>query len=103
VDAEPFAFAGIYSTRPNEAASVITCEPNALMSLIHDRMPVILSAEHYDEWLDPDADITDLSALLLPREWPEMTEWHVSNGVNRAGADGPQLIEREDGATPRLL
>lgn len=102
-DESPFAFAGIYNTRPNEAASVITCKPNALMTPIHNRMPVILSAEHYDEWLDPDADITDLGALLLPRDWPEMTEWDVSNAVNRAGTDGPQLIARNDGATPRLL
>ena len=102
-DEQPFAFAGIYNARPNEASSVITCEPNSLMSPIHNRMPVILSAEQYDQWLDPEADIGALSALLMPREWPDMTAWDVSNTVNRAGTDGTQLIERVDGTTPRLL
>ena len=64
---------------------------------------MILSAEQYDQWLDPEADIDALSALLMPREWPDMTAWDVSNTVNRAGTDGPQLIERVDGTTPRLL
>ena len=102
-DERPFAFAGIYNARPNETGSVITCEPNSLMSPIHNRMPVILSAEQYDQWLDPEADISALSALLMPREWPDMTAWDVSNTVNRAGTDGPQLIQRVDGTTPRLL
>ena len=102
-DEAPFAFAGIYNTRPNEVASVITCEPNALMSPIHNRMPVILSEELYDEWLDPEAEMDALAALLTPREWPAMTEWDVSTAVNRAGTDGPQLTERVEGAAPRLL
>ena len=102
-DERPFAFAGIYNTRPNEAASVITCEPNSLMSAIHNRMPVILSNEHYDEWLNPDADPETLNILLTSRDWPDMTAWEVPNFVNRAGNDGPQLIERVDAATPRLL
>ena len=102
-DEQPFALAGIYNARPSESGSVITCEPNSLMSPIHNRMPVILSAEQYDQWLDPEADIGALSALLMPREWPDMTAWDVSNTVNRAGTDGPQLIERVDGTTPRLL
>ena len=102
-DEQPFAFAGIYNIRPNEAASVITCAPNALMSPIHNRMPVILSDDRYDDWLDPDADMNALSELLTPREWQGMTAWDVSNAVNRAGTDGPQLTERADGAPPRLL
>ena len=102
-DEQPFAFAGIYNIRPNEAASVITCAPNGLMSPIHNRMPVIISDDQYDDWLDPDAEIGALSELLTPREWPAMTAWDVSNAVNRAGTDGPQLTERTDTPAPRLL
>ena len=102
-DTLPFAFAGIYNIRPSEADSVITCEPNSLMSPIHNRMPVILSADQHEEWLDPEADLEALSTLLAPREWPDMTAWDVSNAVNRAGMDGPHLIERVDGRTPPLL
>ena len=67
-DEQPFAFAGIYNTRPSDAASVITCEPNSLMSGIHNRMPVILSDEQYDAWLDPETDANTLNILLTPRE-----------------------------------
>ena len=102
-DERPFAFAGIYNTKPSEAASVITCEPNTLMAPIHNRMPVILADEQYDEWLDPESEVDFLNALLIPREWRDMTAWDVSNAVNRAGTDGPQLIEQADGGTPRLL
>jgi putative SOS response-associated peptidase YedK len=102
-DERPFAFAGIYNTKPSEAASVITCEPNTLMAPIHNRMPVILADEQYDEWLDPESEVDFLNALLIPREWRDMTAWNVSNAVNRAGTDGPQLIEQADGGTPRLL
>ena len=100
---QPFAFAGIYNTGSGEAASVITCEPNSLMSAIYNRMPVILSDEQYEEWLHPQSSPDALSSLLIPREWPEMTAWDVSNAVNRAGNDGPRLIEEFNVTTPRLL
>ncbi len=102
-DERPFALAGIYNDRPNEAASVITCDPNTLMSPIHNRMPVLLSDEECDEWLDPKADTDTLNALLMPREWSEMTAREVSRAVNRAGNDGPQLVAPLDGTTQRLL
>ena len=107
-DERPFALAGIYNTRPPDlskdaAASVITCAPNSLMAPIHNRMPVMLADGEYDDWLDPEADPVTLQALLQPREWPEMTAWPVSTAVNRAGSDGPHLIEAADGGTAQLL
>jgi putative SOS response-associated peptidase YedK len=54
-----FAFAGLWdrwkdaSGRAVESCSILTTAPNSLLADVHDRMPVILSPEHYDLWLDP--------------------------------------------------
>ena len=103
IDERPFALAGIYNAEPNQAASVVTCAPNSLMASIHQRMPVVLDADCYDAWLNPDADAATLHALLQPREWPWMTTRQVSDAVNRAGNDGPQLTATASVAVPQLL
>jgi len=36
-----------------ETFTVITTEPNLMVAKVHDRMPVILSPEHYQWWLEP--------------------------------------------------
>jgi putative SOS response-associated peptidase YedK len=41
--------------------------PNALTSLVHDRMPVILDPDGYDIWLDQGmTDVAAASELLKP-------------------------------------
>lgn len=47
-----FAFAGLWDTWQDlETCTVITTEANATMGAIHDRMPVIITPEHYVGWL----------------------------------------------------
>jgi hypothetical protein len=57
-DGEPIGFAGLWESWEDratgevvETCTIITCEPNALMAKLHDRMPVILDPAHYDRWL----------------------------------------------------
>ena len=102
-DERPFALAGIYSDGPDPAACVITCAPNSLMEPIHHRMPVMLNADDYDAWLAAENGPEILRDLLAPREWPGLTARPVSGAVNRAGADGPQLIDAVPITSPRLL
>jgi putative SOS response-associated peptidase YedK len=58
-EGELFAFAGLWDrwTNPQgeliESCTILTTTPNSLLSDIHDRMPVILSPDNYDLWLDP--------------------------------------------------
>jgi putative SOS response-associated peptidase YedK len=65
-----FAFVGLWdrwrdpSGQVVESCSILTTTPNALLADVHDRMPVILSPEHYDWWLDPGARCI---AVTLPR------------------------------------
>ena len=103
-DEQPFALAGIYNVGSGEAAaSVITCAPNSLMEPIHNRMPVLLTEDQYDAWMNLGTGPETLQDLLAPREWPDLTARPVSGAVNRAGTDGPQLIDAADVAPPRLL
>ena len=92
-------FAGIWSNERAdngdiEACAVITCAANDLVTPVHQRMPVILPPEAYDDWLEPDTDAGSLLSLLQPVEWPNVSCHTVSTEVNRAANDYPALVER---------
>ncbi|HEY0007271.1 MAG TPA: SOS response-associated peptidase [Tepidisphaeraceae bacterium] len=89
-----FAFAGIWErwkpeedAEPIDTMSIITTEPNSLMSPIHDRMPVILSPQDYDAWLDRDAAGDAVSGLLKPYREHEMAAVAVSTRCNSPAND----------------
>jgi len=97
---EPFAFAGLWERwrKPDDTELhsfvIITTEPNELAREIHDRMPVILAAEHYDRWLDPDFHDTErLQESLRPFPASAMACYPVSPKVNNPRFDEPQCIE----------
>ena len=58
-DRKPFAFAGLWDSwnSPDgsliRSCTIITTEPNELVSIVHNRMPVILHPRDYGKWLDP--------------------------------------------------
>jgi putative SOS response-associated peptidase YedK len=72
-DVTIFSMAGLYedfiSKEGNRfrAYTILTTDANTQMALIHDRMPVILSPEDEDKWLDPgQTDIGKLRKLIIP-------------------------------------
>ena len=79
-DGDVFAMAGLWeenrkavkNVETNEAESIKTCTVlttagNEFTSDIHDRMPVILSDNQFDRWLDPsNHDTESLQSLLVP-------------------------------------
>jgi putative SOS response-associated peptidase YedK len=100
-DESPFAFAGIWDRwqscdRSVTSCAIITTTPNELLATIHDRMPVILTADAYDAWLRDDADPRELKALLTPFPAAAMKSFPVSTRVNSALVDEPQLVEPID-------
>jgi putative SOS response-associated peptidase YedK len=100
-DESPFAFAGIWDKWQSHghtltSCAIITTTPNELLATIHDRMPVILTAEAYDAWLDDDADPRELKALLAPFPAAAMKSFPVSTKVNSALVDEAQLVEPID-------
>ena len=74
-----------------ESCSILTTTPNALLADVHDRMPVILSPEHYDLWLDPGFKRTEaLKEMLTPFDATLMRRYPVSTRVNFVKNDDPE-------------
>ncbi len=99
-DEKPFMFAGLFSVWKNEKGeelpsfTIITTEPNKLMSDIHTRMPVILHQKDFDEWLDREnKDTGKLKELLVPYPASEMTVYPVSKFVNNSRNEGPECMK----------
>ncbi|QQE10359.1 SOS response-associated peptidase [Planctomycetota bacterium] len=99
LDEYPFAFAGLWDTylSPDgsevDTATIITTQANPLIRVLHQRMPVIIPREHFDQWLNPDnIKATNLDKLLIPYPADEMTYYPVSTDVNTVKNDRPDLI-----------
>ncbi|GAA1097481.1 SOS response-associated peptidase [Tsukamurella spumae] len=90
---------------PVLSATVLTTDSVGPLRAVHDRMPLVLTPELFDQWLDPDGAADP--ALLLPPalEVAERIEIRpVSTLVNTVKNDGPALIERtEPGSEPGQL
>jgi putative SOS response-associated peptidase YedK len=99
---EPFAFAGLWEPDDGSAScDIATCEPNALVAPVHDRMPVILTADAVDLWLDPEPLPPEVAASVLrPIDAGLMRVREVSTRVNNANYDAPDALESAD---PRLF
>ena len=96
---KPFAFAGLWEhwQSPDgseiKSATIITTEPNELMATIHNRMPVILPKEAYEQWLDPSPrNAADLQSLLISYPAEDMKTYPISTAVNTPANDRPGII-----------
>jgi len=96
---KPFAFAGLWDEwhSPDgsqvKSCTIITTEPNSLMSGIHNRMPVILPPGAYAQWLDTAPQKPETLQPLLSQYPAEgMTAHPVSTRVNSPANDGPELL-----------
>lgn len=114
-DGGPFCFAGLWErwirppqaqecliddegdapqpSRVVETFTIITTTPNEMAAAIHDRMPVILSPEHYGWWIDENRKGEDLKRLLRPYPAEDMKCSRVSPLVNNPKNDGPECIK----------
>jgi putative SOS response-associated peptidase YedK len=97
----PFAFAGLWETwtGPNgeeiDTAAIVTTNANRTLSAIHSRMPVILSPEAFDLWLDcAHVDATIAAALLVPARDDLLEAYEISPAVNRVANDSAALVAR---------
>ncbi|MCO5212049.1 MAG: SOS response-associated peptidase [Caldilinea sp.] len=85
-----------------ESCTILTTEPNEAVSRLHNRMPVILAPEDYDEWLGKPGDATpaQLSQLKhLFRPFPDalMKLYPVSTYVNNPRNEGEACVEGVEG------
>jgi len=76
-----------------ETFTIITTEPNAMVAAVHNRMPVILSALHYQWWLEPKRFEPEFLKTLL-RSYPaeDMACCRVSKLVNNVENDRPECL-----------
>jgi len=107
---EPFALAAIWDSwqRPGTSErvrtfAVVTCPANDLMAEIHDRMPVIIPAAAYDQWLAPLNP--DPRGLLAPYPSAPMMIWPITTRVNKPANDDAEILRAVPLAPsePRLL
>ena len=95
---KPFAFAALW-TPAHElggigSAALITTDPNEMVAQVHDRMPVLLTADDAPAWLDSTTeDPAKLLPLLRPFDPTDMECWPVSKFVSNARNEAPECIE----------
>jgi len=100
-DGEPFGMAGLWETwrdpatdQPLESCCLVTTSPAPAVAHVHDRMPVIVPASAYAEWLDPrNGDVERLDRLLVPWAGGGLEARAVGRRVNDARNQGPDLVE----------
>lgn len=91
-DKRLFAMAGIYE-KENETCAILTTEANSLLSPLHPRMPVILSEEDYQVWLNPKSSLALITQILSRISLSDPFAFHpVSTKVNNPKTEGSQCI-----------
>lgn len=74
--------------------TVLTTRAEDSLGQIHDRMPLMLSADRYAEWLDPTLnDRSRLLDLLEPAAPGRLEATPVSTLVSNVRNNGPELVE----------
>lgn len=94
-----FGLAAIYDTwespnGPLSTCSILTCEPNFAMSVLHNRMPVILRKQDYELYLDRAAhSLDELLPALEPYPADDMVWYRVPKLVGNPRNDVPECIQ----------
>ncbi|VEF46893.1 YoqW protein [Bacillus freudenreichii] len=95
---EPFAFAGLWDRWESgdeviHSCTIITTEANDLVKEVHDRMPVILTKDAEEIWLDRSIEDTErLKRILLPYDMEKMAAYPVSTLVNSPKNDTREIL-----------
>ncbi len=93
-----FAFAGLWEIHHSvdgntlHTFTIITTQANEVISKLHDRMPVILSPQTEQIWLDTNTPAEELKKLLKPFEAKKTRYYPVSPLVNSVTNDDARLI-----------
>jgi putative SOS response-associated peptidase YedK len=97
-EGELFAFAGLWDTWKNpkaetiESCTILTTTSNELVEKIHGRMPVIVPADKYNLWLDPEVeDFEAVKEILKPYEANAMRQYPVSPKLNSSNNESATL------------
>jgi len=100
-DHSPLVMAGLWENwhHPNgqeslQTFTILTTHSNRFLSQLHDRMPVFIDHDRFDDWLDGDAIDEKSRATFLSPAAEDLLAMHpVSTRVNSPTHDEPTLIE----------
>jgi len=100
------AFAGLYELWRDKSAPedhpqawlwtavIITTRAEDEVGHIHERMPMVIDAARWDDWLDPaNTEASHVHALLAPASASGLATYPVSTAVNYVKNNGPALIK----------
>ncbi len=68
------------------SSTMLITEPNKIAAEIHDRMPVILESEDFEQW--ERGDVKDATALMRPAAEDVLQSWPVFKRVNSSRTSG---------------
>lgn len=88
-------------TPPLETVTVLTTSANAPLSVLHDRMPVILDEGDWAAWLDPETPLSDVAKLLRPAPDDLLDLTPVGPRVNSVRNDDPGCLDPPASEPPR--
>ena len=95
-DTNWFCLAGLWDAALIEGSEIhtftlLTTTPNDLMAGLGTRMPVILSPDNYERWLDPASG--PVQDLFAPYPTDAMRAWPIGLEVGNVRNDRPDLID----------
>lgn len=103
-DEQPFLMAGLWErwrdksvpdAEPIETFTILTTTANKLTADIHDRMPVIVSPNDYEPWLDTSVSAETLSYMYEPFSAEDMRVDLVNPRVNSVRNDDEDCVRIE--------
>jgi len=98
-DHEAMVFAGLWEHWDGprgeclDSCTILVTTANEQLKPIHERMPVILLRQHWDDWLDEQTPVAALQAMLIPYPAADLTLFPVSRRVNNPRNDDDTLIQ----------
>jgi putative SOS response-associated peptidase YedK len=98
-----FAFAALWETwkdketgKALENYTIVTTDPNELMTTIHNRMPVILKPPDYRRWLEPGDPQCPPVNLLRPFPAEDMKAWKFGRDMGNTRINRTDLLQPID-------
>ncbi|WP_328462078.1 SOS response-associated peptidase [Actinoplanes sp. NBC_00393] len=95
-DGTPLAFAGLWSAWGPESVltcSVVTTAAIGGLTRVHDRMPLILPADRWADWLAGGGEPEELLRPLSERDLEAIEVRPVGSDVGNVRNNGPALVE----------
>ena len=95
---EAFSFAGIWESYEDEndrkvvTFKIMTTTANSVVGEIQDYMPVLLTRESEQHWLNNRSTVDELLAAAVTYPGDKMTKFTISPKINSTETDDPSLI-----------